>query len=213
MRKRYKIGLIVISVLLVIVISLGVLKIFFNKDEELKKEANVSNVISNITDYGYTLDDRDTDYMKDTFHELEDILSASEVDYHLYADTLAKLFVIDFYTLDNKINKYDVGSLEYILSSKVDMFRQKAVDTIYRDILDNTYRDRIQDLPEITNVTVLNTEDVTFTLNEEEVSAIKVTMNYEYKEDLGYDTEGTIYFVRNAQKLEVVSYTPSIEEI
>ncbi len=213
MRKRYKIGLIVISVLLVIVISLGVLKIFFNKDEELKKEANVSNVISNITDYGYTLDDRDTDYMKDTFHELEDILSASEVDYHLYADTLAKLFVIDFYTLDNKINKYDVGSLEYILSSKVDMFRQKAVDTIYRDILDNTYRDRIQDLPEITNVTVLNTEDVTFTLNEEEVSAIKVTMNYEYKEDLGYDTEGTIYFVRNAQKLEVASYTPSIEEI
>lgn len=213
MRKRYKIGLIVISVLLVIVISLGVLKIFFNKDEELKKEANVSNVISNITDYGYTLDDRDTDYMKDTFHELEDILSASEVDYHLYADTLAKLFVIDFYTLDNKINKYDVGSLEYILSSKVDMFRQKAVDTIYRDILDNTYRDRIQDLPEITNVTVLNTEDVTFTLNEEEVNAIKVTMNYEYKEDLGYDTEGTIYFVRNAQKLEVASYTPSIEEI
>lgn len=213
MRKRYKIGLIVISVLLVIVISLGVLKIFFNKDEELKKEANVSNVISNITDYGYTLDDRDTDYMKDTFHELEDILSASEVDYHLYADTLAKLFVIDFYTLDNKINKYDVGSLEYILSSKVDMFRQKAVDTIYRDILDNTYRDRIQDLPEIINVTVLNTEDVTFTLNEEEVNAIKVTMNYEYKEDLGYDTEGTIYFVRNAQKLEVASYTPSIEEI
>lgn len=213
MRKRYKIGLIVISVLLVIVISLGVLKIFFNKDEELKKEANVSNVISNITDYGYTLDDRDTDYMKDTFHELEDILSASEVDYHLYADTLAKLFVIDFYTLDNKINKYDVGSLEYILSSKVDMFRQKAVDTIYRDILDNTYRDRIQDLPEIINVTILNTEDVTFTLNEEEVNAIKVTMNYEYKEDLGYDTEGTIYFVRNAQKLEVASYTPSIEEI
>lgn len=213
MRKRYKIGLIVISVLLVIVISLGVLKIFFNKDEELKKEANVSNVISNITDYGYTLDDRDTDYMKDTFHELEDILSASEVDYHLYADTLAKLFVIDFYTLDNKINKYDVGSLEYILSSKVDMFRQKAVDTIYRDILDNTYRDRIQDLPEIINVTVLNTENVTFTLNEEEVNAIKVTMNYEYKEDLGYDTEGTIYFVRNAQKLEVASYTPSIEEI
>ena len=213
MRKRYKIGLIVISVLLVIVISLGVLKIFFNKDEELKKEANVSNVISNITDYGYTLDDRDTDYMKDTFHELEDILSASEVDYHLYADTLAKLFVIDFYTLNNKINKYDVGSLEYILSSSVDMFRQKAVDTIYRDILDNTYRDRIQDLPEIINVTVLNTEDVTFTLNEEEVNAIKVTMNYEYKEDLGYDTEGTIYFVRNAQKLEVASYTPSIEEI
>ena len=212
MRKRYKIGLIVIGVLLVGVISLGVLRIFFNNNEEDRGEANVSNIISNITDYGYTLDDRDTDYMKDTFHELEDILSATEVDYNLYANTLAKLFVIDFYTLDNKINKYDVGSLEYILSSSVDMFRQKATDTIYRDVIDNTYRDRIQDLPEITNVTILDTEDTTFTLNEEEVSAIKVTMNYEYKEDLGYDTEGTIYFVRNANKLEVASYTPSIEE-
>ena len=211
MRKRYKIGLIIISVLLVGVIGIGVLKIF-HSDEKKVEEPNVSSIISNINNYGYTLDDRDTDYMKELFKELETILNESEVDYQAYAETLAKLFVIDFYTLDNKINKYDVGSLEYILSSSLDMFRQKAVDTIYRDILDNTYRDRIQDLPEITNVNIINTEEVTYTLNDEEVDAIKITMNYEYKEDLGYDTEGTIYLVRNANKLEVASYTPSIEE-
>lgn len=211
MRKRYKIGLIVIGVLLVLVIGVGVLKIFFSKEEE-KVDANVSNVISNISDYGYTLDDRDTDYMKEVFAELEEILNADTVDYTSYANTLAKLFVIDFYTLDNKINKYDVGSLEYILSSKVDMFRQKAVDTVYRDIIDNTYRNRVQDLPEITNVTILNTENTTFTLDDEEMEAIKVTMNYEYEEDLGYDTEGTIYFVREANKLSVASYQPSVEE-
>lgn len=212
MRKRYKIGLIIISVLLASVIGVGVFKIFYSNDLE-EKEPNVTNVISNITDYGYTLDDRDTDYMKETFKELETILEASEVDDHDYASVLAKLFVIDFYTLNNKINKYDVGSLEYILSSKVDSFRLKAMDTIYRDILDNTYRDRVQDLPEIANVQILDVVDTTFTLNEEEVQAIQVTMNYEYKEDLGYDTEGTIYFVKNANKLEVVSYTPGIEEV
>ena len=212
MRKKYKIGLIIISVLLVGVISVGALSIFFDK-EETHKDANVSSIISNITDYGYTLDDRDTDYMKKTFYELEDILASSEVDYEAYAGALAKLFVIDFYTLDNKINKYDVGSLEYILSSSVDMFRQKAMDTIYRDLIDNTYRDRVQDLPEITNVTILSVTTDTYTLNDEEVEAIKVTMNYEYKEDLGYDTKGTIYLVRNANKLEVASYTPSIEEV
>ena len=211
MRKRYKIGLIVIGVLLVLVIGVGVLKIFFSKEEE-KVDANVSNVISNISDYGYPSDDRDTDYMKETFYELGAILNADTVDYTSYANTLAKLFVIDFYTLDNKINKYDVGSLEYILSSKVDMFRQKAVDTVYRDIIDNTYRNRVQDLPEITNVTILNTENTTFTLDDEEMEAIKVTMNYEYEEDLGYDTEGTIYFVREANKLSVASYQPSVEE-
>ena len=213
MRKKYKVGLIIIGVLLVIVIALGVLKIFFSSDKENDRgEANVSNIISNITDYGYTLDDRDTDYMKETFYVLEDILNETDVDMDAYATTLAKLFVIDFYTLNNKINRYDVGSLEYILSSKVDMFRQKAIDTIYRDIIDNTYRDRVQDLPEITNVTVLSVEDTTYTLDDEEVDAKKVTMNYEYKEDLGYDTEGTIYFVSNANKLEVASYNPSIEE-
>ncbi len=212
MRRRYKVGLIVISVLLVGVIALGVFKIFHSSEEE-KTDVNVTSVISNINDYGYTLDDRDSDYMKEVFQELEDILNATEVDYQAYAEALAKLFVIDFYTLNNKINKYDVGSLEYILSSSVDTFRQKAQDTIYRDILDNTYRDRIQDLPEITNVTILNTEETTYTLNEEEVNAIKVEMNYEYKEDLGYDTEGTIYFVRNGNKLEVASYTPTIEEV
>ena len=151
--------------------------------------------------------------MKEVFGELENVLNQGEVDYQEYARLLAQLFVIDFYTLDNKINKYDVGGLEYILSNSVDTFRQKAVDTIYRDIVDNTYRDRIQDLPEITNVEIVNVEDTTFTLNEEEVEAIKVTMRYEYRKNLGYDTEGTIYFVRNEQKLEVASYTPSIEEV
>ncbi len=212
MRKRYKIGLIIISVLLVVVIVIGVVKIFFTSDTE-KTETNVSSIISTITDYGYTLDDRDTEYMKEVFSELEAILEQSEVDYEAYAEALAKLFIIDFYTLDNKINKYDVGSLEYILSSVVDMFRQKAMDTIYKDIIDNTYKDRVQDLPEITQVNVESIEEATYILDEEEVSAYKVEVTFEYKEDLGYDTEGTIYLVRNAQKLEIVSYSPSIEEV
>ena len=212
MRKGYKIGLIIISVLLVVFIGLGVLKMFYNPEKE-NTDVNVSNIVSSIADYGYTLDDRDTPYMQETFKELEEILNSSEVDYDAYAEVLAKLFVIDFYTLDNKINKYDIGSLEYIASSVVDMFKQKAIDTIYRDIIDNTYKDRIQDLPEITNVNVLKVEEATYTLNDEELPAVKIEMEYEYKEDLGYDNNGTVYMIRNANKLEIVSYSPSIQEI
>ncbi len=211
MGKKYKIGLIIIGVLLAVAVGFGVMKLFYK--EEVNEDINVSSIISNITDYGYTLDDRDTAYMKEVFNELEGILGESTIDYEAYAQALSKLFVIDFYTLNNKINKYDVGSLEYILSSKVDMFRQKAMDTIYKDIIDNTYKDRVQDLPEISSVNIISLEEDSYTLNEEEVAAIKITMNYEYKEDLGYDTEGTIYLVRQASKLEVVSYVPSIEEV
>lgn len=211
MRKRYKAGLIIIVVLLLLVIIIGSLKLFFKNDDE-NKAKNVTSIIKNIDDYGYTLDDRDTKYMKDTFDELENILNEKEINEEEYAKTLAKLFVIDFYTLNNKINKYDVGSLEYILSDKVETFRLKAMDTIYSDIIDNTYKDRVQDLPEITNVEIIDFENTTITLNEQEKEAYQINMKYTYKKDLGYDIEGTLYLVKNNNKLEVAIYSPNIDD-
>lgn len=209
MRKRYKIGLVIISIFIIVVLILGFLKFTFKKEEKPK---NASNVISNIKKYNYTLDDRDTKYMKDTFQELTKILDNDEIDEIKYADAIAKLFIIDFYTLNNKINKYDVGALEYILNSKVDNFKIKAMDTIYKDIIDNTYKDRIQKLPEVTNVEILDILESTYKVGDKDYEAYKVTLNISYKEDLGYDKEGTIYLVKNNEKLEVASYNPVIEE-
>ena len=114
MRKRYKIWLIVIIILIVITSGIGISKIFFSKKEPEKKPHNTTSIISSIDKFGYTLDDRDTKYMQSEFKNLEDILASDPIDYQKYAESLAKLFVIDFYTLNNKVNKYDVGSLEYI---------------------------------------------------------------------------------------------------
>lgn len=212
MRKRYKIWMIIIIILLIVVSGIGVFKLFINKDKVEEKPKNTTSIISNIADYNYTLDDRDTKYMKEEFEKLEAILKEDEVDYEAYATYAAKLFVIDFYTLNNKINKYDVGGLEYILSSKLDNFKNKAMDTIYNDVIDNTYKDRVQELPEITNVEVLNVEEDEIKLNNENTKAYKVTMKYTYKKDLGYDNEGTIYLVKNSNKLEIALYNPTIED-
>lgn len=208
MRKKYKVGLIIIIILIILVGSLGISK-FFLQDNSFK-EQNVTNIISNINDYGYTLDDRDTNYMKEEFKKLEDILNSSEIDYKNYAESIAKLFVIDFYTLNNKINKYDVGSLEYIYSDKVENFKSKAMDTIYNDVIDNTYKDRIQELPEITNVEILSNDEEKIKVGTEERDGYKITMKYTYREDLGFDNEGTIYLAKNNQKLEVYIYNPKI---
>lgn len=210
MRKKYKIELIIIAILILLVSVLGISKLFFKK-EKIEKPKNETKVISNIETYGYSLDDRDTKYMKEVFKELEDILNAEEIDYSMYASTLSKLYAIDFYTLNNKINKYDIGSLEYILNDKEEMFKTKAMDTLYSDIIDNTYKDRVQELPEITNVEILNVEESTIELNKEKTDCYKVTMKYTYKKDLGYDKEGTIYLVKNNNKLEVAIYNPKIE--
>ncbi|MDE5539530.1 MAG: hypothetical protein K2J20_03485, partial [Bacilli bacterium] len=196
MSKRYKIWLSAIFIMIIIVVSVGVFKAFFKKEPD-NTPKNATSIISNITEYGYTLDDRDTKYMKEVYKELENILKESEIDYEEYARVLAKLFVIDFYTLSNKINKYDVGSLEYILSSSVSSFKSKAMDTIYNDIIDNTYKDRIQELPEITNVEILKFEEDTIEIEEKETDCYKVSMKYKYRKDLGYDTSGTVYLVRN----------------
>lgn len=211
MRKRYKIWLTIIVILLIFTIGIGVLKLFIGSDNN-KKPQNVTSVITSIDEFGYTLDDRDTDYMKTEFKKLEEVISQEEINYEEYAKAIAKLFVIDFYTLNNKINKYDVGSLEYILSDKKDMFKNKAMDTIYGDIIDNTYKDRVQDLPEVTAVEIINYEVTEITLNKNKVESYKLTMKYTYKKDLGYDKEGTIYLVKNNNKLEVALYNPKIDK-
>ena len=210
MRKRYKIWLIIIVLLIVFVSGIGLFKLFINNDYE-ETPKNVTNIISSIENYNYTLDDRDTNYMKEEFKNLENVLKEEQVDFNLYASTLAKLFVIDFYTLNNKINKYDVGGLEYILNSKISMFKNKAMDTIYNDVIDNSYKDRVQELPEITNVEVLNVDETEIKINDDNTKAYRVTMNYTYKKDLGYDNEGTIYLVQTDNKLEVALYNPEIE--
>lgn len=210
MRKRYKIWMFIIILLIIFVSGIGLFKLFINNDDE-EQPKNVTNIISNIKEYNYTLDDRDTNYMKEEFKNLENILKEEQVDFNLYASTLAKLFVIDFYTLNNKVNKYDVGGLEYILNSKIDMFKSKAMDTIYNDVIDNSYKDRVQELPEITNVEVLNVDETEIKINDDNTKAYRVTMNYTYKKDLGYDNEGTIYLVQTDNKLEVALYNPKIE--
>ena len=106
MQKKYKIGLVIIVVLIIFFVGIGVSSLFFKEDEP-EKPKNVTNIISNISNYGYSLDDRDTKYMKETFKELENILNADDIDEEAYAEGVAKLFVIDFYTLSNKINKYE----------------------------------------------------------------------------------------------------------
>lgn len=210
MRKKYKIGMTLIAILIILVSIVGLSKLFLKEDKESKQKIE-TKIISNIEKYGYTLDDRDTKYMKETFKELESVLNAEEINEEEYAKILSKLFIIDFYTLSNKINKYDVGSLEYILNDKREMFKSKAMDTIYSDIYDNTYKDRVQELPEITKVEIVDFKEEEIEINKETIESYKVTMHFTYKKELGYDKEGTLNLVKNNNKLEVVMYNPKIK--
>jgi len=135
MKKKYKYPLLILILVIIIIIGLIVFKMFFTKSEV----KNNVKVIDSIVDFSYTLDERDTTLMKDTYKELKRVLKEKDINYEEYASILARLFVIDLFTMDNKINKYDVACLEYVYPDNVDNFKTNVEDTIYKTIEDNTY--------------------------------------------------------------------------
>ena len=209
MRKRYKIFLSIIITLVILLLSFVVYMKYFRSAET--KEANKSNIVHNIENYGYTLDDRDTELMKNEFHSLEAILNEEELDYEKYAQSLSKLFIIDLFTINNKINKYDIGGLEYIYSSEQIKFKDIVLDTIYMDVLDNTYHSRNQKLPEVKTVNVLETNKSSYQKDGGAVESIIVTVAWEYVEDFGYDNKANITLISDNNQLYVVEYSPVVE--
>lgn len=179
---------------------------FYIKDQDA---TNVSKVVETINEYGYKLESRDTKLFKEEFNNLKLTLESSEIDEEEYAKTLSKLFVIDFWTLTNKVNKYDIGGLEFIASSKKDNFEIKAKDTVYKYIEDNSDGKRKQQLPEVKKVIVTNLEATTYKLGEEEKEAKKVTIEWTYTKENDYDNKGIIYLVQEGKKLVIVEFKSS----
>lgn len=202
MKKKYKYPLLLLILVIIIIVGLILFKLFFAKDEV----KNNVKVIDSIVDFSYTLDERDTKLMKDTYEELKNILKEREIDYDEYAKVLAKLFVIDLFTMDNKINKYDVACLEYIYPDNLENFKTNVEDTIYKLMEDNTYGKRTEKLSIVNNVEITNEEESTFKINEEEVPSYVVTLNWTYDKDLGYDKNAKITMIRKDKKLYVVEY-------
>lgn len=202
MKKKYKYPLLLLILVIIVIVGLILFKLFFAKDEV----KNNVKVIDSIVDFSYTLDERDTKLMKDNYQELKNILKEREIDYDEYAKVLAKLFVIDLFTMDNKINKYDVACLEYVYPDNLENFKTNVEDTIYKLMEDNTYGKRTEKLSIVNNVEITNEEESTFKINEEEVPSYVVTLNWTYDKDLGYDKNATITMIKKDKKLYVVEY-------
>lgn len=206
MNKKYKISLTVLLILIIACVSLLMLKRVLYHQKENK--AMVSSIVDNMENYGYSLDDRDTKIYKDTYYELKELLSAEEVNYEEYGQKLTKLFVIDLFTLSNKVNKYDVGGLEFIYNSEKEMFKNKVMDTLYEDLEDNSYDTRNQQLSTVSAVIIDESKETTYQLDDDkELSGYEYIINIEYEEDLGYDNKAKVIVVRDDNKMYVVKYT------
>lgn len=194
---------VMISLILVVIIVIG-LKFTFEFLVKDDKNVVTKKELDSLELYGYTLDDYDSDLYKEYFNDLKSTLNNKEVNYEDYAKEIVKLFVSDFYTLDNKLTSSDIGGVEFIPSDMVENFKMHAGDTMYNHVKTNIYGDRVQKLPIVKSVEVTNIENITYTYKDKEYSAYKVSARWEYQEDLGYKNNEIFTLIKDNNKLYIV---------
>jgi len=199
LKKNAKIALCFLGIVLVILIIVMLLK------SPKGKELSEVKVVSEIKEYGYVLKENETKEYKRLFEELKDILKQDEVNEEEYVKTISQMFIIDFYTLNDKEAKTDVGGVDFVYGKAKEDFLEKAMDTIYKYVESNLYGNRSQTLPEVDKVEVKEINKVSFEhLDGKDDEAYEVTLTWTYKEELGYDKEATLTFVHEENKLSLV---------
>ena len=145
--KKKAIILVLIPLVLIIAI------IVVNVKNMLAKPLTVE-VVSSIDEYNYYLENTDSRIYKKYYKELESELEDQKIDEENYVSLLAKLFTIDFYTLNNKMTNQDIGGIQFVHESQKESFKTEATNNIYKYVKNNLTGKRKQELPEIKNATV-----------------------------------------------------------
>ena len=123
---------IIFSLVIIIVIGIiGVASYALLKPEETEDTPKNVNEVT-IDGYGIYADDNDSELYRDEYEKLRENLLSDEIDYDEYARSVAKMFIIDLYTIKNKTNKYDVGGVDFVWPDGLENYRTNVTDTIYK---------------------------------------------------------------------------------
>ena len=205
MSKKVKSILIICLVVLVVAASIF-LYLKLNKKEEKKQTEEVKEVdVIQTKEFDYVLYDNKGDLYQEYFKKLKDILLAETIDDLEYAKTISALFVIDFYSLDEKKTNKDVGGLDFILEDLKENFTLKANDTMYKYIESNVYGQRKQSLPKVKTVEIKTIEpkivksDI---INDEKGYSSTVSITYD--KELGYPKEVNLTLVHKDNKIYIL---------
>ena len=188
-----KIKKIIRIIMLVVIALIAIYAIFVAIPSKKNKDEGIENINNK-----YILYKRDSSLYKENFEKLRTILETSPVDNKKYAETIVKLFVIDFYTLDNKNDNTDIGGLQYVHSNLKDNLVLNASSTMYK------YIKTTKELPKVKSITSVDTRETTYKINDKDYSAYAITINWEYDKDLGYEKQGTFIVVNDNGNLSMV---------
>ena len=117
------------------------------------------------------------------------------------------MFVADFYDLNSKLNKNDVGGYQFVYEGYQDTFKRFASDVngVYYYVENNIYGDRKQDLPVVEEVSIANIENIPYAYGSiSDTDAYNITVSVTYKKDLGYPKSVDLILIHSNDKIEVV---------
>lgn len=188
---------IITGVLLFILLFIKIYFDFFNNDTGKEK-------IDSIGFYGYSLQKSDTEIYETYYKELSDTLNQDSVDYNNYAKLISKLFLIDLFTLDNKLGSTDIGGLEFLHKDLRDNFKENMGNGMYSFVKMNLDGERKQELPIVKDVMIDDVFETKYTYNKVEYPSYLITATIEYEKDLGYQKNIKLTIIKDDKILYVV---------
>lgn len=203
LKKKFKV--ILIAVIVVIIICFGL--VIASKVLSSNKTVKEPKVLNEIKDYGYVLKDNKSKKYQELFKDLVKILDKKEISYEEYASKLAEMFIVDFYSLEDKTAKTDVGGVDIVHPDVLSNFLENAENTYYKYVESNIYNNRKQNLPVVNNVVIDSIEQTTYAYNgttDQEAYYVKVTWDYTDEDFDNYQKSAGLVFVHVDKKLYLV---------
>lgn len=194
LKKKAKVvlGLILLAI---IIIVCCIIFIKPSKKEPTEKEVKV---LKSIDEYGYNLKENKDEAYKKLFKELEEILRNDQVSDEAYVKKLAEMFITDFYSLESKSSKADVGGVDFVHPSVKQNFLQNAENTYYKYVESNIYGERKQKLPVVSKVVIDSITATEYAYNDTKSTGYEVKASWEYKDPAfsSYQSSATLTFVK-----------------
>ncbi len=193
--------------LIILVIALIIVGFLIYKKGSQKQEVKEVKVINQIENYNYSLKENKPSKYKELFKELETILNEKEVNEEKYVSKITEMFIYDFYSLNDKAAKTDIGGVEFVYSEIRENFLQNAQNTYYKYIESNIYNNRKQSLPVVSDITITSVEKISFAYgnkNDDQAYRVKATWSYTDSQFASYQKEATLIFIHDGTKLSLV---------
>lgn len=185
----------------ILVLGFATFLFFYNSRAKLQ----VVTTVAEIDNYQYKMESNTTRIYKKYFKELEHELEDNKIDEENYASLVSKLFVIDYYTLNNKITNKNIGGVQFIHSNLRSSFIEKASNTMYKYIKSNLYGNRKQKLPEVNDVEIKSIKQINYKNNNyQDNSGYQVEVNINYVTDYDYPKKVTLTLIHEENKLVIV---------